>query len=71
MEGRSRSVEVVVHPNIDAEQLSNLVIHIGGLVGCRPCGLVGIDLRLVGSDPEELEEHGLAELPGVQSVVIS
>jgi hypothetical protein len=71
MEGRLRSVEVVVRSNIHAEQISELVTRVGGLHGCRTCGLVGIDLRLVGSDPAELEEHGLAEVPGVLSVVIS
>lgn len=66
-----KSVEVVVGSEINQEQLSQLVARVGGLVGCRTCGLVGIDLRLVGSDPAALKAEGLGELPGVHSVVVS
>jgi hypothetical protein len=47
-------VEVVVSPEINPEQITELVVQVGGLVGreCRTCGLVGVDLHLTGQDPE-------------------
>lgn len=67
-----QSVVVAVHSTINPKQLLDLVFRVGGLVGCRTCGLVGIDLRLVGPDPVELKEaQSLAKLPGVGGVVIS
>jgi hypothetical protein len=61
-------VEVAVSPEIDADQLKELIVVIGarGPLGCRTCGLGGIDLRLTAVDPE------IKELPaGVKSVVIA
>jgi hypothetical protein len=66
-----RSVEVVVGTGINAEELAQLVARVGGLVGCRTCGLGGIDLRLVGSDPAALKQEGLEGITNVHSVVIS
>ncbi len=66
-----RSVEVVVGNAINADQIAQLVAHVGGLVGCRTCGLGGIDLRLVGSDPAALKQVGLEGLANVHSVLIS
>jgi hypothetical protein len=60
-------VEVVVDPEINAEQIRDLVFQAGrlGPGDCRLCGLVGVDLRLSGQDPE-------ADTPaGALSMVIS
>jgi hypothetical protein len=49
----TKVVEVVVDPEISPEQITELVIQVGGLAReCRTCGLVGVDLRLTGQDPE-------------------
>jgi hypothetical protein len=58
-------VHIKVNENISLEHLQAIVARIAGMTGCRPCGIMGIDLRLVG-DPAESQE--LAKLPGVKSV---
>ena len=45
--------------------LHSIIDQISNLSGCRACGLLGIDLRLVG-DPVEAGE--IVKLPGVKSV---
>ena len=58
-------VHVNVNENISLEHLQAIVARVAGMAGCRPCGIMGIDLRLAG-DPAESAE--LAKLPGVKSV---
>ncbi len=58
-------VHIKVNENVSLEHLQAIVARIAGMTGCRPCGIMGIDLRLVG-DPAESQE--LAKLPGVKSV---
>lgn len=60
------TVHVRVNGNVTLEHLNQIVATIGGLAGCRTCGIMGIDLRLTG-DPVETQQQ-LAKLPGVQSV---
>lgn len=63
----TKVVEVVVNPDISPEQIAALAIRVGGLGGadCRVCGLVGVDLRLIGQDLE-------IKLPaGVRSMLVS
>jgi hypothetical protein len=56
---------VRVAENVTLDHLNSIIAHIGGMAGCRTCGLIGIDLRLSG-DPVELQQ--VAKLPGVVSV---
>ena len=58
-------VKIKVNENISLEHLQGLVARIAGMTGCRPCGIMGIDLRLAG-DPVESSE--IAKLQGVKSV---
>jgi hypothetical protein len=58
-------VHIKVNENISLDHLQAIVARIAGMAGCRPCGIMGIDLRLIG-DPVESGE--LAKLPGVKSV---
>lgn len=62
-------VEVVVDSEITPEQVTELIFQVGrlGLNGydCRLCGLLGIDVRLSGQDPET------SLPPGTRSMVIS
>jgi hypothetical protein len=52
----TKVVQVVVESEISPEQITELVIRVGGIGpgggDCRTCGLVGVDLRLTGQDPE-------------------
>ncbi len=62
-----RSINIKLSHNVTAEQINAIVSKIGGMTGCRTCGLMGVDLRLSG-DPVERQE--LVNLPGVDSVEI-
>ena len=59
------TVRVNLSESVNLETISRIVATIGGLSGCRACGLLGFDLQLVG-DPAEFSE--IQKLPGVQSV---
>jgi hypothetical protein len=56
MARETKVVQVVVDPEISPEQITELVFQVGGIGPggreCRTCGLVGVDLRLTGQDPE-------------------
>ena len=58
-------VNVRVAENVTLENLQSIIAHIGGLCGCRTCGIMGVDLRLSG-DPVETQQ--ITSLPGVKSV---
>lgn len=59
-------VEVAVSPHIELDQLKELFAVIGarGPLGCRTCGLGGIDVRLMAVDPDPGETPA-----GVHSIV--
>jgi hypothetical protein len=57
-------VKIRVKEDVTLDQLNGLIAHIGGLCGCRTCGIMGVDLRLSG-DPVEFQQ--ITKLPGVQS----
>ena len=61
------TVSIRVAENVTLEHLHGIISTIGGLAGCRTCGIMGVDLRLSG-DPVETQQ--LASLPGVKSVTI-
>jgi hypothetical protein len=63
----TKVVEVVVNPEISPEQIAELIIRVGSLGGrdCRTCGLIGVDLRLTGQDPE------IDSPPGTRSMLVS
>jgi hypothetical protein len=58
--------EVVVEPTIKAEEITNLLVRIGGKYGCETCGLMGVDVHLTGQRLEDL-----ADTASVRSVVAS
>lgn len=58
-------VRIKVSPTITLENLNSLVGRIAGLTGCRPCGILGVDLQIVGDPPEAQD---LSKVPGVESV---
>jgi hypothetical protein len=59
------TVHARVVKNVTLPNLTSLIEHIGGLAGCRTCGLLGVDLRITG-DP--VETHQVPQVPGVKSV---
>ena len=59
------SVHVRVAKNVTLPTLTSLLEHIGGLAGCRTCGLLGVDLRITGDPVEGVQ---VPQLPGVKSV---
>jgi hypothetical protein len=63
----TKVVEVVVNPGISPEQITELIVRVGGIGpgDCRLCGLLGVDLRLTGQDPE------LDLPPGASSMLVS
>jgi hypothetical protein len=60
------TIRIRVTENVTLENITGLIGRIGGLYGCTTCGLLGIDLQLLGGGPVEFQE--LARLPGVKSV---
>jgi hypothetical protein len=65
----TKVVEVVVNPEISPEQIAELIVRVGSLGpggrDCRTCGLIGVDLRLTGQDPE------IDPPPGAHSMLVS
>ena len=58
-------VRIQVTPNVTLDNLQSILSTIGGLNGCRTCGILGIDLRING---DAVESQQIASLPGVKSV---
>jgi hypothetical protein len=67
-------VDVVISRGITEEQLTELFVRIANFrpnsCSPAPCGLLGIDLRMTGQDPEFVEE-GREPTHGVHSFVVS
>jgi hypothetical protein len=64
-------IAVAVQSTITLSQVNALVARVGGLIGCTPCGLLGVDLRLFGVDPAEVQDiQSLETVTGVASVVV-
>jgi len=59
------TVRVNVDQNITLDNLHSLVARITKFAGCPSCGLLGVELRLLG-DP--VEKNEIAKAPGVTSV---
>jgi len=58
------AVHIRVAEKVTLDHLHTIIDQIAGLSGCRACGLLGIDLRLMG-DPVEAAD--IVKLPGVKS----
>ena len=64
---RTGALRVRLADNVTTDNLNGLISRIGALTGCPHCGLLGVDLALLGPDPVEAE---LGRLPGVNGVSI-
>lgn len=58
-------IEVNVEADITRDQVHKVVDHILTLSGCPACGLLGFDVRLLGSDPVSSQ---LQSVQGIKSV---
>lgn len=58
-------VHIRVAEKVTLDHLHSIIDQIANMSGCRACGLLGIDLRLIG-DPVEAVD--IVKLPGVKSV---
>lgn len=63
---RARSVQVQFKHDVTSKQVIATLEEVFRLSGCLTCGIRGIDLNLLGGDPEIAP---LAQLPGVAGVV--
>jgi hypothetical protein len=61
------TVKVTLKGAVDVEAINKIVATIGGIYGCRTCGLLGFDLNLAG-DPGDFS--GLKGLPNVGSIEV-
>jgi hypothetical protein len=59
-----RKVQVQFQPEVTREQVIGAIDAMFRLSGCLACGLRGIDLTLMGGDPEQ-QVGQLRGLPGV------
>jgi hypothetical protein len=59
-----RKVQVQFQPEVTREQVIGAIDTMFRLSGCLACGLRGIDLTLMGGDPEQ-QVGQLRGLPGV------
>lgn len=59
------TVQLRVSEDIKLETLQNILARITHLAGCPACGLLGVDLHIVG-DPAEFNQ--ISEMPGVRSI---
>jgi hypothetical protein len=62
----SRSIQVQFSHDVTKENVLAAIERVLNVSGCSTCGIRGIDLRLIGSDPIFQE---VGRLPGVASIV--
>lgn len=60
---KAGSIAIRCAPGVKIETIHEAVRQSLGLVGCPACGLLGIDLRIGGGDPEPLNVN----VPGVKA----
>ncbi len=62
----ARSVQVQFKHDVTSKQVMATLEEVFRMTGCMTCGIRGIDLNLLGGDPEMGQ---LAQLPGIAGVV--
>ena len=58
----------MLKPNVKAEDVHAALDRIFDLHGCRGCGLLGIDLRLLGGDPAEQQFGDVRNVGSVRAI---
>jgi hypothetical protein len=59
-------VQIVARPGVQLDSLNKAIALAVGQTGCRTCGLIGVDLHLVGGDPAFDQVRGIE---GIDAVV--
>jgi len=66
----NRKVQVQFEPNVTRDQVVAVVEYIIRSTGCMMCGIRGIDINLMGRDPDPLTQQLRAQ-SGVAGVIDS
>jgi len=62
---KPKNIRVSVGGNITLDNLHKVVAQVVHLTGCTACGLVGVDLHVLGGDPEAAKSfEGIAGVTG-------
>ena len=64
---RGGTIRVRLTDSVTTDNLNGIIARISAMTGCTHCGLLGVDLALLGPDPVEGE---IGKLPGVAGVGI-
>jgi hypothetical protein len=59
----TKTIRLAVHGNVKLPDLHAAIARAVKLTGCVACGLVGIDLEILGGDPAV--EGEFKEIPGI------
>jgi len=60
---KPKSIRLAVHGNVKLPDLNAAIARAVNLTGCVACGLVGVDLQILGGDPAV--ESQFKEIPGI------
>lgn len=64
----TKTIRLAVHGNVKLPDLHAAIARAGDLTGCVACGLVGVDLEILGGDPAV--ESEFKEIPGIAAANI-
>jgi hypothetical protein len=59
----TKTIRLPVHGNVKLPDLQAAIARAVNLTGCVACGLVGVDLQILGGDPAA--ESQFKEIPGI------
>jgi len=59
----TKTIRLAVHGNVKLSDLHAAIARAVHLTGCVACGLVGVDLEILGGDPAV--ESQFKEIPGI------
>ena len=59
----TKTIRLAVHGNVKLPDLHAAIARAVNLTGCVACGLVGVDLEILGGDPAVVSQF--KEIPGI------
>jgi hypothetical protein len=63
MAATTKTIRLAVHGNVKLPDLNAAIARAVKLTGCLACGLVGVDLQILGGDPAT--EGEFKDIPGI------